>query len=325
MIKQATEKAIFEAAQNIGAGYLVAFPTETVYGLGANALDGKAVARIFEAKQRPAFNPLISHILNFEQAKEYGVFDDKAEKLARTFWPGPVTLIVPKSKDCKIHDLVTAGLETIALRVPAHPVAQALIKESAVPIAAPSANLSGQPSATTPIHVAESLSDKVSMILAAGSSQIGLESTVIDCTADKPVILRPGSVTVEDLEPVIGKAGYDFAAKDKPRSPGQLLKHYAPSIPVRMNAVDLKPGEALLAFSSDKFIGIQGGGAAKDLPETQRMNLSESGDLGEAASNLFSMLRALDRPDHKGIAVMNIPDQGIGIAINDRLKRATEG
>lgn len=301
----------------------MAFPTETVYGLGANALDGKAVARIFEAKGRPQFNPLIAHVSDADQAAALVVFNEWAEIAAHHFWPGPLTLILPRKSDCAVNELVSAGLETIAVRVPSHPVALKLLQAAGVPVAAPSANVSGTLSPTTPQHVAEGLGDKVDMILAAGACDVGLESTVLDLSGDVPVVLRPGAVTAEDLSRVLEcDVVVEDGDTDKPKSPGMMLKHYAPSIPVRMNAIDLEPGEALLAFGSDQFMGVNGGGAAKDLPETQRRNLSEDGDLNEAAANLFAMLRALDRPEHKAIAVMAVPDQGLGVAINDRLKRA---
>ena len=325
-ILAASPDAIAKAAALIAGGGLVAFPTETVYGLGADARNGKAVARIFEAKGRPSFNPLISHVLNADHAGEFGVFDGRGRELAEAFWPGPLTLLLPRRADCPASELVSAGLLSIALRAPAHPVAQALIKSSGAAIAAPSANKSGEVSPTTPAHVADSLGTSVDMILADGACAVGLESTVLDLTREAPVIVRAGAITVEDIAAVTGQAvTYDLGNKDKPSSPGQLLRHYAPRIPVRMNAIDLDPGEALLAFGSDKFMGVRGGGAASSLPEHSRMNLSEGRDLHEAAANLFRMLRALDAPTHKGIAVMAIPETGIGIAMNDRLRRAVAG
>lgn len=324
-IRAASEGVIKEAAAHLREGGLVAFPTETVYGLGANALDGAAVARIFEAKNRPSFNPLIVHVVDRRAAESYVEMDDRARSVAAAFWPGPLTLILPRKEGSGVSDLVSAGLPTLAIRAPAQKIAQNLLREAGVPIAAPSANASGEPSATTPRHVQESLGQSVPFILAGGSCEVGLESTVLDLSGDLPVILRPGAITAEDLEPLLGKVEYDAGNHEKPKSPGQLLKHYAPSIPVRLNAVDLEKGEALLAFGSIKFMGIKGGGAAKDLPDTQCKNLSESGDLVEAASNLFTMLRDLDCSEHKGIAVMNIPARGLGIAINDRLGRAAKG
>lgn len=321
----ANDESIKEVAALLRAGDIAVIPTETVYGLAANALDGQAVAKIFDAKNRPQFNPLIVHVTGIDEAAQYVAVNEAARKLAGVFWPGPLTMILPAKKDSGISDLVSAGLSTLAVRAPSHKIAQAIIKESGVPIAAPSANASGEPSATTPKHAADSLGGKVPYILAAGSCDVGLESTVLDLSGDVPVILRPGAVTAEDLEPYIGEVSVDEGTHEKPKSPGQLLKHYAPSVPVRLNAVDVEEGEALLAFGSIKFMGIKGGGAAKDLPEESLKNLSEDSDLVEAASNLFSMLRELDRPEHKGIAVMNIPETGLGAAINDRLKRAAQG
>jgi L-threonylcarbamoyladenylate synthase len=231
-------------------------------------------------------------------------------------------LILPKVKNCSVSDLCTAGLDTIALRVPSHPVAQDLLRRAEVPIAAPSANKSGVPSPTAPVHVKDSLGDKVDMILAAGKCTIGLESTVLDLSGEEPLLLRPGAVTLNMIREILPTARLHVETSDKPKSPGQLLKHYAPSIPVRLNAVDINKDEALLAFGSIKFMGIKTGGAAQDLPETQICNLSENGDLHEAASNLFAFMRQLDRPEHARIAVMNIPDNSIGAAINDRLRRA---
>lgn len=322
----ANPASITEAAALIAAGELVVVPTETVYGLGANALDGQAVAKIFAAKNRPNFNPLIVHVVDCTAAEEFVVMDKRARNIAQIFWPGPLTLILPRKQNCGISDLVSAGLETLAVRVPAHKIMQAVIKQAGVPIAAPSANASGEPSATTPQHAVQSLGENAPYILAAGKCDVGLESTVLDLSGAVPVILRPGAVTPEDLEEYLGVVEIDDGAhKDKVKSPGQLLKHYAPSIPVRLNAVDVREGEALLAFGSLKFMGLVGGGHAKDLPPEQLQNLSEEGDLVEAASNLFKMLRELDSPENKGIAVMSIPDIGLGVAMNDRLRRAAQG
>lgn len=324
-IKTITPQSIKEAAEIIRSGGLVIFPTETVYGIGANALDGKAAAKIFEAKGRPQFNPLISHVASLKQAEELAHFDARAKALAQAFWPGPLTLILPRAEN-SVSELVSAGLDTVALRMPSHPAALALIKEAGVPIAAPSANRSGEPSATTPKHAADSLGDKVDLILAAGPCEVGLESTVLDLSGEEALILRPGAITPEDIEPLIGpvRYGHEEADVNKPKSPGLLLKHYAPNLPVRLKAVDVKQGETLLAFGSIKFMGVEGGGAAKDLPEERLRNLSENADLHEAAANLFKYLRELDKPELSGIAVMDIPNTGLGIAINDRLKRAAE-
>lgn len=323
---EASDAAIIEAATLLNAGGLVALPTETVYGLGANALDGVAVAKIFAAKGRPQINPLIVHGHSAEFLSAYVEFSDDARLVAERFWPGPLTIILPRRPDCNISELCSAGLPTLAVRVPAHPVALKLLAAAQCPVAAPSANKSGTLSPTAPMHVLHSLGDAVDMILASGPTQYGLESTVLDLSGGLPMVLRPGAITAQDIENILGKpVGYDAGdahATGGVKSPGQLLKHYAPTIPVRLNAVDVEPGEALLAFGSLKFMGVRGGGFAKDLPAENLRNLSDEGDLYQAAANLFRMLRELDRPGHSRIAVMNIPDQGIGMAINDRLKRA---
>ena len=321
-----TPTAISEAAGILRTGGLVVIPTETVYGLGANALDGRAVAKIFEAKGRPQFNPLIVHVADAAAAEKLVMMDERARALAEAFWPGPLTLILPRRGDCPVSELCSAGLPTLAVRVPAHPVARQLLKEAGVPVAAPSANRSGTITATTPAYVAQSLGGAVDMIIAAGSCKVGLESTVLDLSGDAPAILRPGALGAQDLTPVIGTVIYDAGDHDRPKSPGQTLRHYAPSVPLRLNAVDVMPGEALLAFGALRFMGVRGGGAAADLPDTMLRNLSESGDLNEAAANLFRMLHELDRPEHKAIAVMSIPgSEGLGRAINDRLVRAARG
>jgi L-threonylcarbamoyladenylate synthase len=325
VIKTANSQTIAEAAVILKNGGLVGMPTETVYGLAANALDGTAVAKIFEAKGRPSFNPLIIHLADAEAAEAIVEFNDYARAIAAAFWPGPITMILPRKADCGVSELAGAGLPTLAVRVPNHPVALELLRACGVPLAAPSANKSGSLSPTTPMHVAESLGNAVDLILAAGACKVGLESTVLDLSAEVPVVLRPGAITAEEIGEVLGiKVGYAEGDKDAPKSPGLLLKHYAPDKPLRLRAIDLEPGEALLAFSSERFMGIKGGGAAKDLPQSMRRNLSETGDLHEAAANLFAMLKDLDKSDAKGIAVMPIPDTGLGVAINDRLKRAAE-
>ena len=320
-----TPDIIAQAAELIRGGDLVAFPTETVYGLGADATNGEAVAKIFAAKGRPSFNPLISHGANLDMLMDEAAFDDRALALADKFWPGPLTMILPKKDGGQISDLACAGLKTVALRVPSHPVALDLIAKAGKPIAAPSANASGTLSPTAPHHVADSLGDAVPLILAGGAAQYGLESTVVDLTGTDTVIVRAGALTAEDVASCIDTpVTYELSATDKPRSPGQLLKHYAPNISIRLRAVDVAPNEALLAFGSVKFMGVQGGGKASDLPHDQIRNLSETGDLLEAAANLFAYIRQLDNPKFTGIAVMDIPNTGIGIAINDRLKRAAE-
>lgn len=318
-IVSATHDHIAEAADILKNRGLVGMPTETVYGLAANALDGEAVAKIFEAKGRPSFNPLIIHVADMRQAMQYGEMGEYAQLLVNAFWPGPLTLIVPRKKNSGISELATAGLDTIALREPAHPIAQGLIKTSGLPIAAPSANKSGSLSPTTPAHVHDSLGDAVDMILAAGPCAVGLESTVLDVSGSVPVILRPGAITAEQIGEVLDM-GVEIAANETeaPKSPGMLLKHYAPNTPIRINAIDVQDGEALLAFGSDKFM------VAHDFPAEMKRNLSEGQDLYEAAANLFSMLKELDQCNAKRIAVMAIPQTGIGIAINDRLSRAAK-
>ena len=318
-IKSVTESVIEEAAKLLKKGECVAIPTETVYGLAANALDGIAVAKIFEIKGRPTFNPLITHFDSLSMLNEYVHLNDDAARLAGAFWPGPMTLIVKRELGCSISEIVTAGLDTVAVRIPSHKTAQKIITTAGVPLAAPSANASGEVSPTSATHVADSIGDKIELIVADGSSQIGLESTVIDVSGEKAIILRPGAITAEDCADVLGYIPeIDLGDTDKPKSPGQLLKHYAPSTPVRLKAYDVKGDEALLAFGSTKFMNV------KNIPDTHMINLSETGDLYEAASALFSSLRRLDKLDAKAIAVMDIPNQGVGIAINDRLKRAAE-
>lgn len=324
LIVQATADTIAQAAERLRGGGLVALPTETVYGLGADATNDRAVASIFEAKGRPTFNPVIVHVSNRAQAEQIVNFNVKARLLAELFWPGPLTMILPRRVDCNISLLCSAGLPTLAVRCPSHPVARQLIDALGRPIAAPSANASGSLSPTTPQHVAQSLGDKAGMILAGGKAQVGLESTVIDLSGDVPTLLRPGGVTLDELQMHLGDVHVETeAVSENPKSPGQLLKHYAPNTPLRLNAVDVREGEALLAFGNLRFMGMQGGGFAKQkLPSDWLMNLSDTGDLNEAAANVFSMLHTLDGCGAQGIAVMNIPDTGLGVAINDRLKRA---
>jgi len=299
----ADDGAIADAASLLHEGGLVAFPTETVYGLGADARNGRAVARIFEAKGRPSFNPLIVHVRDRAEAERYAVFNDTATQLAATFWPGALTLVLPRRPDCRLSELVSAGLDTVALRVPSHPLAAKLIAQSGAPIAAPSANASGKITATTAQHVARSLGDKVDLILDGGATLMGLESTVIGFDGGKPVLLRTGAIAREAIEKIVGPLD---APSARIQSPGQLASHYAPRGSVRLNARDAQAGETLLGFGSN---------APKDA-----MNLSVSGDLREAAANLFAMLHALN--DKDAIAVMPIPETGLGEAINDRLKRA---
>lgn len=314
-IVTATDASILEAAAVLKAGGLVGLPTETVYGLAADATNGLAVAKIFEAKGRPAFNPLIVHVASIEDAKTLAVFNDAADAVTTALWPGPLTIILPRRADSGIADLTTAGLPTIALRMPAHEIARKIIAASGVPIAAPSANASGTLSPTAAHHVADSLGGKVDMIIAAGTAQVGLESTVLDLSGDVPVVLRPGGITPDDIARVLGtKPAIDDGVHDKPKSPGQLLRHYAPRTKLRLNAKGPEQGEAFLAFGPTMLT------RAKLDPSIK--NLSANGDLHEAASNLFSYLHELDKGNFTGIAVSAIPDEGLGLAINDRLRRA---
>ena len=310
-IKTATSETIAEAARLIRAGRLVAFPTETVYGLSADATNGEAVAAIFAAKGRPEFNPLIIHLAGILDAEKLVQFDDCARAVAAAFWPGPLSLILPRTETCPVNLLAGAGLQTLAVRVPAHPTAQALIKAAATPIAAPSANRSGEVSPTSAAHVVASLGDAVDLIVDDGPCEIGLESTVLDLSQPEPMILRPGVISEDDLEPLVGKLATSDGQSAAPRAPGLLLRHYATRIPLRMMASAVAENEALLAFGPDPLKGAK-------ITE----NLSRRGDFLEAASNLFAMMRILDRPDCAGIAVMPVPDNGIGRAINDRLQRA---
>lgn len=314
---------IQRAAERLKNGGLVALPTETVYGLGADATNDRAVAAIFEAKGRPDFNPIIVHYADKAAAEKDVVFNPAAELLASIYWPGPLTMILPRRAESKLSLLTSAGLPTQGVRVPAHPVMRQVIAALGRPIAAPSANASGGLSPTTPQHVAESLGARAGLIVAGGKAEVGLESTVIDLSGDIPFLLRPGAVTLEELRIVLGRVHEPVDnVPDQPKSPGMLLKHYAPKTALRLNAVDMKKDEALLAFGSLRFMGVEGGGFAKNLPATRVLNLSEEGDLEEAAGNLFAMLHQLDRQGFKRIAVMNIPQTGLGIAINDRLSRA---
>ena len=319
----ASTKSITEAVKILEDGGVIAFPTETVYGLGADATNPQAVARIFTTKQRPAINPLIVHVSNVDQAMRIAKFDQRAKALARFFWPGPLTFILPLMPGHRLADSVTAGLETVGIRCPSNRIASDLLRNLDFPVAAPSANKSGQLSPTRAIHVAEDFADDGVFILAGDEVDIGLESTILDLSVETPVILREGGIGPEDLAPYLDNiimAGED--TDDAPKSPGRLLRHYAPSIPLRLNAVDVTPTEALLAFGDIRFMGIKGGGFARDLPERALRNLSETGDLNEAASNLYAHLHELEKSGRQTIAVMPVPDKGIGRAINDRLRRA---
>jgi L-threonylcarbamoyladenylate synthase len=305
-ITQASERAVAEAGRRLRAGELVAFPTETVYGLGADATNDAAVARVFAVKARPRLNPLIVHVADLAAAEHLARVDARARTLAERFWPGPLTMVLRRREHARLSLLVSAGLDTVAVRAPDHPVAQALLTATGRPIAAPSANVSGRISPTTAAHVAADL-DGVALILDGGACRIGLESTVIDLSGPETVLLRPGGAAVEELEAIVGPIA--AAGAGPVRSPGMLCRHYAPGRPLRLNATDARPGEALLGFGPDA--------------ERATLNLSRRGDLLEAAANLFAMLRALDAAlGYTAIAVAPIPEQGLGLAINDRLRRA---
>jgi len=309
LIAPATPGAITSAAALLQAGRLVAFPAETVYGLGGDATNERAVAEIFAVKGRPRFNPLIVHVRGLAEAEALAVFDDRARRAAGRFWPGPLTLVLRRRGDSGLSLLASAGLDTVAIRAPAHKIAQALLRETGRPIAAPSANRSGRVSPTEAVHVFEELGDRVSLILDGGRAPVGLESTVLDLSGETPALLRPGGVTLEQLTELLGPI--TAPAAGRPKSPGMLASHYAPSLPLRLDAVQARPGEALLAFGFEAPPGF-----------AEVLCLSRTGDLAEAAANLFAMVRRLDRPPFTGIAVMPIPEHGLGRAINDRLRRA---
>lgn len=306
------DASIGRAAGILRAGGLVSFPTETVYGLGADATNGEAVAGIYSAKQRPAFNPLISHLPSLEQALAQGNFDDRAKQLAAAFWPGPLTLVVPVSAECSVSDLARAGLDTVALRVPDHPVAQSLLSAAGRPVAAPSANLSGTVSPTCAAHVLEGLGGRIDAIVDAGPCSVGVESTIVACMGGRPRILRPGGVAREDIERVVGAIGESSHAVGSLLAPGMLASHYAPRAAMRLAASVVQSGEAVLDFSGQ----LSSGSAVAYL------DLSPDGDLAHAAANLFAFMRKLDASGAAQIAVAPIPRNGLGEAINDRLSRA---
>ena len=308
-VKPVTDSSVAEAASLIRTGQLVAFPTETVYGLGADARNNRAVARIFEAKGRPQFNPLIVHIKDLTEAHSYAVLDEGATQLAKKFWPGPLTLVLPRRSGSKISELVSAGLDTVALRAPAHPTACRLLELANAPVAAPSANRSGNLSPTTADHVSKNLGDEVALILDGGPCPVGVESTIIDWSVTPPALLRPGGIAAEEIEKETGPLGIPDPLTV--RAPGMLPNHYSPVTPVRLNARRCQANEGLLAFGPNPVTGAK-----------VTKNLSPTGDLVEAASNLFAMLHILDTSNCITIATMSIPEHGLGLAINDRLRRA---
>lgn len=317
----ANEAAVAAAARFLHEGGLVAFPTETVYGLGADATNAAAIARLYQAKGRPAFNPLIAHVGDLAAAREIGRFDAAALRLAEAFWPGPLTLVLPKSDSCAVADLATAGLDTVAIRIPAHQVARDILRVFGRPVVAPSANLSGHVSPTTAAHVQGDLEGRIDLIVDGGAVAVGVESTIVGIF-DEPMLLRPGGLPRADIERVLGRSLKQPPAdaesdSAQPLAPGMLASHYAPRTRVRLGAIRIEPGEALLAFGSDAVSGIDAAAWV--------MNLSARGDLEEAAANLFGYLRTLDTKGAHNIAVMPIPNDGLGEAINDRLRRAAVG
>ncbi|MGE3624839.1 MAG: L-threonylcarbamoyladenylate synthase [Hyphomicrobiales bacterium] len=306
----ATTDEIARAGRKIREGGLVAFPTETVYGLGANALDGMAVASLYEAKGRPRFNPLIVHVPDAGAARQLGIMTPLAARLTDALWPGPLTLVLDKTPDCPVAELATAGLDSVALRVPSHPLARALLKAAECPVAAPSANRSGHVSPTAARHVEDDFAGAID-ILDGGACPLGMESTIVDARGEAPVLLRAGAVTREEIVKASGMdVGVSGGSAARPSAPGQLESHYAPRARLRLNATAAITGEALLAF---------GPAPEHDGPS---INLSPAGDLREAAARLFSALRELDGSGAGTIAVMPIPCSGLGEAINDRLARA---
>jgi L-threonylcarbamoyladenylate synthase len=306
----ANRDAIAAAARVLSQGGLVAFPTETVYGLGADATNGAAVARLYAAKGRPRFNPLIAHVAEAKAALSLARFSDDAKLLAGVFWPGPLTLVLPKTDGCPVSELATAGLDSIAVRVPDHAIARDLLKAFGKPVVAPSANQSGHVSPTSAEHVRVDLEGRVDLIVDGGPASVGVESTIVSCLGT-PTLLRPGGVPRDAIERVLGHPLViaEASSDETPLAPGMLASHYAPKSPLRLNVTDVRPGEALLAFGS----GSPHAAAT--------LNLSPDGDLVEAAANLFSYLRTLDAAGVV-IAVMPIPNEGLGEAINDRLARA---
>ncbi|CAN1491324.1 SUA5 Putative translation factor (SUA5) [Rhabdaerophilaceae bacterium] len=312
---EADAVGIAEAGQMLAQGRLVAFPTETVYGLGADATNPKAIAALYTAKGRPHFNPLIAHVPDIASAFSLGVFDSHARALAVAFWPGPMTLVVPVSHHGLVCDLARAGLDSLAIRVPSDPVAQHILRVAGCPIAAPSANRSGHVSPTHAEHVLADLGGSIDAVVDGKASAIGLESSIFACLDGVVTILRPGAITSSAAEAILGcPILHPTTTRDAaPRAPGRLESHYAPNAPMRLNAQDVRLGEACLAFGSFPLAGSD---------PALTLNLSPSGDVLEAAANLYAMMRALDSRKPSGIAVMPIPQLGLGVAITDRLRRS---
>jgi L-threonylcarbamoyladenylate synthase len=309
---------IEQAAQHLLRGGVVAFPTETVYGLGADAGNGQAVASIYATKRRPPINPLICHVPDLPAARALADFSPLADRLAAAYWPGPLTLVLPLRPEAGIHPLVTAGLNTIALRCPAHPDAQALLRAVGRPIAAPSANPSGQLSSTRFSHVQRAFSDQPNIVILPDSqSPLGLESTIVDGCGDTPLLLREGAITREELQDLLGTTLLGASAQPQAtggttiKAPGMMRRHYAPRKPLRLNATTVTPDQALLAFGANPIAGA-----------AHSLNLSETGNLLEAAANFYAMLHQLDNAAVASIAVMPLPNHGLGRALNDRLARA---
>jgi L-threonylcarbamoyladenylate synthase len=328
-VARASVGAVKDARSVLAAGGLVAFPTETVYGLGADATNDKAVARLYAVKERPSINPLIAHVADLAAAEKLAAFNDAALRLAKAFWPGPLTLVLPKAAGCPVGLLATAGLDTIAVRVPGHPVAHQILAAFGRPVVAPSANRSGEVSTTTAPHVLHDLRDRIELLINDGPAPLGIESTIIACI-DKPTLLRPGAIDRAAIEKVLGAPldasghhghahrghgkSHPSSHQPAPVAPGMLASHYAPRTPLRLDAANVSPDEALLAFGSTAPVG------AADAVAT--LNLSPRGDLVEAATRLFAHLRSLDTEGATAIAVAPIPAHGIGEAINDRLRHA---
>ncbi|MGA8616840.1 MAG: L-threonylcarbamoyladenylate synthase [Xanthobacteraceae bacterium] len=316
-VLKADGAAIADAVRSLAAGGLAAFPTETVYGLGADATNCQAVARLYEAKGRPAFNPLIAHVIDLLAARALAHFSADAERLAEAFWPGPLTLVLPKAAACPVADLATAGLDSVAVRVPSHVVARAILAAFGKPVVAPSANRSGHVSPTTAAHVLADLGGRIELIVDGGATPVGVESTIIACP-DEPVMLRPGGLPREAIERALKKPLAQLSAaamaSDAPLAPGMLTSHYAPRTPLRLDTGAVAVGECLLAFGPNLVPGSE--------RAMRVLNLSQRGDLIEAAAALFSHLRVLDDEGANTIAVMPVPREGLGEAINDRLARA---